>query len=94
MRHLFWGTWAPFWVKYRSIVHGVCIGKLYKGITFTPQCSGAKFGGDCDENAHGMGDDGTLMRSGDSDSEDEADEEMEESDGDELELTYESEDDE
>ena len=31
-------------------------------------------------------------RSGDSDSEDEADEEMEESDGDELELTYESED--
>ena len=36
MRHLFWGIWAPFWVKYLSIVHGVCIGKLYKGITFTP----------------------------------------------------------
>ena len=34
------------------------------------------------------------MRSGDSGSADEVDEEMEESDGDELELTYESEDDE
>ena len=52
------------------------------------------FGGDCDENAHDMGDGGNPMRSGDNDSEDEADEEMEESDGDELKLSYESEDDE
>ena len=47
-----------------------------------------------DENARNMGDGGNLKRSGDSDSEDEADKEMEESDGDELDWSSESEEDE
>ena len=43
-----------------------------------------------DENINGMADEGNLKRSGDSDGEDEVEHEMEESDGDEVELSSES----